>query len=329
MLPIVYGIKQLARNGWEARPIVAIVVGLVAGVVFVRRQGRLSDPLLDVSLFRNRSISVTLASQLSYSTVGGGMMLFMMLYFQLVHGLSTLQAGLAMIPGMATATVGFATLPKLASRFRPAYVIAAGMAGVAAVLLVFTQVGATSGTATLVIGFAVLSFCGSALVALGMNLVLGSAPPEKAGSAGSLTQMSNEFGGTLGNALLGTIGFAVYRTQIADSVPAGVPADAAATARDSIAGAAAVAGGLPDQVAAALLAPARVAFTNGLNAVATVGAILLGGAAILMATLLRHVRPIGQAGPAEDTPEETPVDEARVHEAIGEDEAADDRALSD
>jgi len=35
-----------------------------------------------------------------------------------------------MIPGMATATVGFATLPKLASRFRPAYVIAAGMAGV-------------------------------------------------------------------------------------------------------------------------------------------------------------------------------------------------------
>jgi len=56
------------------------VVGVAAGVLFVRRQGRLSDPLLDVSLFRNRSISVTLASQLSYSTVGGGMMLFMMLY---------------------------------------------------------------------------------------------------------------------------------------------------------------------------------------------------------------------------------------------------------
>lgn len=295
MLPVIFGIKQLARNGWDGLGVVALVVGLAAGYVFVRRQRGLASPLLDVSLFRNRQISVTLVSQLAYSTVGGGMMLFMMLYFQLVQGLSTLQSGLAMIPGMAAATIGFATLPKLASRFRPAYVIAAGMAGVAASLGVFTTVGAESGLATLIVGFAVLSFCGSALVGLGMNLVMSSAPPEKMGSAGSLAQMSNEFGGTLGAAIFGTLGFAVYRAQITDAIPAGLPADSAAIARDSLAGAVTVADGLPGQVAGALLTPARIAFTSGLDAVATVGAVLLALSAVLMGVLLRHLPPIGQA----------------------------------
>ncbi|WP_433241269.1 MFS transporter [Streptosporangium sp. CA-135522] len=300
MLPIIWGIKELARNGWHPLPIVAVLVGIVAALAFGRRQRTLRDPLLDLGLFGNRSFSTALTSQLCYSVVGGGTMLFMMLYFQVVGGMSTLQAGLAMLPGMAAATAGFMVAPMLASKFRPAYVISAGMAGTAIVLAAFTQVGATSGTAILIVGFAFFSFCGAPLVALGTNIVVGSAPPEKAGSAGSLAQMSNEFGGTLGGALLGTIGFALYRSHVADTIPANIPADAAAAARDSIAGAAAAAGKLPEQLGAALLAPANQAFAGALNTVTAIGAVLLAGVAVLIATMLRHVPPIGQAEPAAD-----------------------------
>jgi len=305
MLPIIYGIKQLARGGWQPWPIVAIMAGVAAGVVFGRRQLKLTDPVLDLRLFRIRSISTALTSQLCYSVVGGGMMLLIMLYFELVRGMSPLRAGLAMVPGMASATVGFIVVtPILAARFRPAHVIAIGMAGVAAVLLVFTQIGATSGTATLIIGFAVLSFCGSPLVALGTNLIVGSAPPEQAGSAGSMAQMSNEFGGTLGAALLGTLGFAVYRHQIAGAIPAGFTAPAAAGARDSLAGATAAAAGVPHRLGAALLTPAHEAFATGLHTVALVGGVLLAGVAVLIAIGLRHVPPLAKAQPAEAQPAE-------------------------
>ena len=308
MLPIVYGIKQLARDGWRPLPIAAIAVGVIAGVVFGRRQGRLADPVLDLRLFRNRSISTSLISQLCYSTTGGGIMLFMMLYFQLVNGMSTLQAALAMVPGMATATLGFMVVtPYLASRIRPAYIIAAGMAGVAAVLLYFTQVGATSGAPTLIIGFAVLSICGSPLIALGTNLIVGSAPPEQAGSAGSMAQMSNEFGGTLGPALLGTIGFAVYRHQIDGHVPAGLSPHAAAGAHDSLAGATAAASQVSPATGAALLTPARQAFANGIHTVAGIGGIILACVAVLVATTLRHVAPVGQKKPAAEESEAAPV----------------------
>jgi DHA2 family multidrug resistance protein-like MFS transporter len=305
-LPVVYGIKELARHGWRPLPVATLLLGVVAAVAFGRRQRRLADPLLDLRMFRNRNFSTALGGQLCYSVVGGGIMLFMMLYFQLVVGMSTLQAGLAMVPGMAGATLGFLVGPRLATRIRPAYVIAAGMAGSCAALLAFTQVGASAGTATLVIGFAVFSFCGAPLVALGTNLVIGSAAPEKAGAAGSMAQLSNEFGGTLGGALLGTVGFAVYRRLIAGELPPELAGSPAAAARDSVVGAAGAAGQLPEPAGAALLAAAHRSFADALNVVAGTGALILAGVAVVVATVLRPVPPLGQA-PSADPADQPPV----------------------
>jgi DHA2 family multidrug resistance protein-like MFS transporter len=318
MLPVVYGVKELARDGWRPLPVAGVLIGLLAAVAFGRRQRRLADPLLDLRLFGNRNFSVALGSQLCYSVVGGGTMLFMMLYFQLVVGMSTLEAGLAMVPGMAAATLGFLVGPRLAARFRPAYVIAAGMVSTTVSLLAFTQVGPESGTAVLVTGFAVFSFSGAPLVALGTNLVIGSAPPEKAGSAGSLAQMSNEFGGTLGGALLGTVGFAVYRGLVADAVPAGVTGDPATAARDSLVGAVAAADQLPRELAGALLTAARESFTDGLNVVALTGAVVLAGVAVLVATMLRRVPPLGQPAPADQPPADGPAGRSAVEPATVE-----------
>ena len=85
---------------------------------------------------------------------------------------------------------------------------------------------------------------------LATDLIVGSAPPERAGAASAISETGAELGGALGIAILGSIGTAVYRGAMADAVPAGVPPEAAEAARDTLGGAVAVAEQLPDQLGA-------------------------------------------------------------------------------
>jgi MFS transporter, DHA2 family, multidrug resistance protein len=301
ILPIVYGLKELARGGWQPLPVATIVVGLAVGWRFVQRQHALADagtdPLLDLRLFTGRAFSTTLGSLLANSTLAGGTMVFIAQHFQLVEGLSPLRAGLALVPGMLAAICSFQLAPVLARRVRPALLFAGGLAVSVTGLLLLTQSNATSGPLVLMVGFALMSFGGGPLVALGTNLVVSSAPPEHAGSAAGVAQTANEFGYALGVATLGSIGVAVYHARMADAIATSVPAAAAAAARDTLAGATAAAHLLPDQLATGLLAAARDAFTGGLHAVAAVSAVLLAGIALLIVSTLRHLPPIGHANP--------------------------------
>jgi MFS transporter, DHA2 family, multidrug resistance protein len=288
ILPAIHGLKELAKDGWQASGAGFLVAGLAVGVVFVRRQNRLADPLLDLRLFANRSIGVTLCSMLAYAMLSGGTMVFVAQYFQLVDGLSPVRSGLALVPGMLVATVSFQVSPLLARRIRPAYLFAGGLATAVAGMLVMTRSG-TSGVAVLIVGFMMTCLGPGPLVTLGTNLVVGSAPPERAGSAAAITQTGNEFGYALGIAVLGSVMTAVYRTQVTDSLPAGAPA----AAHDSLASATQAATSLPDQAGAAVLAAAHHAFVDGLHTVAVISAVILTGVAVLLATTLRHLPAIG------------------------------------
>jgi DHA2 family multidrug resistance protein-like MFS transporter len=314
VLPFIYGVKELARQGWDPVLIGSVVVGLVFGVLFVRRQLRLADPLVDLSLFKNRAFSSALVGMLCFSGVGAATLTFLSLYFQSVEGWSPMQAALGLVPGMAVATFSFTTSPLLARRVRPGALIFAGLLVTVAGYLLMTQASATSGALLLVTGFAVSSLGSGPIVGLGTNLVLASAPPEKAGSAGSINQSSTEFGTSLGIAMVGTIGTAVYRAQIDNNIPADVPADAAEAARESIVGAAGVATTLPGQVGDELLAQASEAFTTGLHTVVTVAAGLILVVAVVILIQLRHVPPLGQEQQTAPDPDPS----SRPTEPVGE-----------
>jgi DHA2 family multidrug resistance protein-like MFS transporter len=122
------------------------------------------------------------------------------------------------------------------------------------------------------------------------ELIVGSAPPERSGAASALSETSSELGGALGIAVLGSIGAAVYRGQMTDAVPAGVPDAAAEAARDTPGGAAAVGDGLPVEVAIELLEAGRDAFTAAFQATALTAAATTMAAAVLAAALLRRVQ---------------------------------------
>lgn len=135
----------------------------------------------------------------------------------------------------------------------------------------------------------VIAFLGiSPLGVLGADLILGSAPPEKAGPASSLSETSGELGVALGVATLGSVGTAVYRSQVLDTIPSGTPPQAVEVTEDSLAGATAAAQHLPGGQGDVLLAGAREAFTQGLNTSARISAGVLLAVAAVAVTLLRH-----------------------------------------
>ncbi|MEU4761705.1 MFS transporter [Actinosynnema sp. NPDC023794] len=290
LLPFVYGIKDFSKSGLTVTSVVTVVVGVAFGVLFARRQLRLDSPLLDVRLFANRTFSGALGVFLLSAIALGGIYLLFTQYLQLVAGLSPLAAGLWILPA-ALALVAVSTLsPIIARRVRPAYVVAGGAVFSVAGYVVLTQVGSVGGLPLLITGFYLLYPGIAPTMALTTTLVITAAPPEKAGAASAVNSTASDLGVSLGIALMGSIGTAVYHA----TMPSDVPAEAA----DSLPGALSAAAGLSADAARALVEPARVAFTSGLNVAAVVAAVLVAGAALLAVTVLRNVP--ATAAPAEE-----------------------------
>ncbi|HWM97984.1 MAG TPA: MFS transporter, partial [Streptosporangiaceae bacterium] len=192
VLAVIYGLKQLTRDGLGWLPASCIAAGLVAGVVFVRRQHRLADPLLDLRLFRSAAFTAALTTNLLSFFTGFGTLLFISQYLQLVLGLSPLAAGLWMLPSSAGSVLGSMLTPVLARRFRPAFVMAAGLGLAAVGLGLFTLLG-PAGLALLVTGSVVFSLALAPVDTLATDLAVGAAPSERAGAASALTETAAEF----------------------------------------------------------------------------------------------------------------------------------------
>ncbi|GAA4862000.1 MFS transporter [Actinomycetospora straminea] len=290
VLSVVHGLKSLAADGPGPGALVALAVGLGVGALFVRRQLRLADPLLDLRLFRARAPAGALGINLGGGVVMAGTFLLLTLWLQLVEGLSVLTVGLVLAPLQAAMVVSSLLAPRLATRFRPARVIAAGLLAGAVGLAVVGLLG--GGTVVLLAGF-LLASVGIALpTALGTDLLVGSVPEEKAGSAGALSETSGELGIALGVATLGSLATAVYRDTLV--VPAGTPAPLAEAARTGITEA--VAAGPTRELADAVGA----AFTTGLGTAAVVGAVVFAGLAGLAAAAFRRVPTTAPAAPVEE-----------------------------
>ena len=214
VLAVIYGLTQLTRGALGWPPALSIVAGLAAAVVFVRRQHRLADPLLDLRLFRSAAFTAALTTNVLSFFVGFGTLLFIAQYLQLVLGLSPLAAGLWMLPSSAGYILGSMLTPVLARRVRPAFVMGAGLVLAAAGLGLFTQLG-HHGLGILVAGSVVFSLALAPVDTLAADLAIGAAPPEQAGAASALSETAAEFGGALGIAVLGVIGTSIYRSQLA------------------------------------------------------------------------------------------------------------------
>ncbi|RMI43257.1 MFS transporter [Streptomyces triticirhizae] len=295
MIPLIYGIKELAKDGLATLPLASLVFGALMGLLFVRRQRTLPAPLMDIRLFRNGAFTSALTLLLLATFTSGGVLLFFVQGLQMVQGMSTLRAGLWMLPMTAGMIVGSVLAPALARRVPPGRVVAAGFV-LAAVgyALMSVDPGSLAWTVT---GLLVGSVGLSPAMVLGTDLVLGTAPPEKAGAASSLSETATELGMALGIAVLGSVGAAVYRNRMDGESPERLPAEAAEFAEDSLPGAVAVVEEMPGAAGETLLNSARDAFSSGAGLTTLLSSGLMLAVAWLALRGLRGLRPIGAERP--------------------------------
>jgi DHA2 family multidrug resistance protein-like MFS transporter len=302
MLPAVYGLKELARGGWQPGPALSLLLGLAVGAAFLRRQARLADPLLDLSLFRSRAFTTAVAG-MHLITVSGVTMYFVTQHLQLVEGLTPMRAGLVMLPGVLASVASFLLAPVLARRFRPARLIATGLGVAVAGVLMLT---ATAPGSLLLVAAGYILFqlgCGP-MVTLSTDIVVGSVPPERAGSAAATSEASAELGYSLGIAALGSLAAVVYRRVLEVPAPVGPAAEAAA--RESLTGATEAAAEADPAVADVLLAASHEAFAAGTDVALVIVAAVLTALAGVVLVMLRHLPP-SRPGRAAEEQRGTPV----------------------
>jgi MFS transporter, DHA2 family, multidrug resistance protein len=294
VLTMIYGLKAIAQDGVTITAVLAVATGLTLGVLFVRRQFSLDDPLIDMRLFQTPAFAASLATYgLTILMLFGGFF-FLPQYLQLILGLSPFEAGLWMLPWMLAFIIGSLVTPKLARRVRPSQLMGWGLALSGLGLVMVARVGPTTSVLYFAIATFVFSIGSSPVFTLTTDLIIGSAPPERAGAASGLSETSAEFGGALGIALFGSIGVAVYRTMLGDAIPPTVSPAVAESLKATLGGALAAASELPAEVGATVTEAARAAFMRGLRvcvAISAVGSFVL---AVFAGRALRNVRPASE-----------------------------------
>jgi DHA2 family multidrug resistance protein-like MFS transporter len=275
VLAAIYGLKQVVQDGVTWFPVLSMLVGIGLALAFIGRQQTLADPMVDLTLFRNRVFNVALTSNVLNVFVSFGSFILVSQYLQLVLGLSPLSAGLLSLPASLLAIVGPVLSPLLTQRIG-IRISLAGLLGIAAVgFAVQALVGGPLAVATVTVGWALWALGGSAAATLSTGAIMGSARPERAGAVSALAQTGAELGGALGIAVLGSLGTAIYHAMVTAAIPGGLSADQNAAARDTLGGALSVASQVPDPAAAATLVfTAQHALTTAVQVTSAIGAAI-------------------------------------------------------
>ena len=284
ILSVVFGIKTAVKEGLDFLPVFFILLGILIGRLFIKRQQRLDKPLIDLKLFCNRKFSVSLTLQLSAAFMLFGMFLFIAQYFQLVMDFSAFEAGLWGISSGVGFVIGSLSTQYLTTKISPVFIMASGfiLAALGFGLLLF--LGKSLDLFFIVSGFAIFSVGIALVFTLVTDAIVGSAPPEQAGLASSMSETSSELGGALGIAILGSVGALVYKNKMSGSVFQGE-----GNVTDSL-GSLIVRANQLSTGSADLIAHAKEAFTDGMHWAAGISMILSLILAFLCLKILKETR---------------------------------------
>ncbi len=271
VIAIIYGVKTLSIEGFSWLPLMVTVIGLSLGAIFIMRQKYLKSPFIDLNMFRMPAFSSSLIIYMLSTFILFGTFFFVAQFLQLVLGLSPLVAGLWTLPSFVGFIVGSMTTPGLSKKFKPSDIVFTGLLIAAIGFGLVTQVGPDNGLALVVSALAIFSLGIAPVFTLATDMVVGSAPPEQAGSAASLSETASELGGALGIAILGSIGTLIFKNNMTDK-----------NEIDTLGAAVAEASRLPAELGSRLLSSARLAFIESMKTTS----LICTGIAVFLATIV-------------------------------------------
>lgn len=285
IVALVYTIIEAPHFGWgSARTIVGFVVALAFVALFVAVERRRTQPMLDITLFRDARFSVaSLGIGLTFFSMFGTFFLLTQV-FQLVHGMDPLPAGLMALPISLTMMICAPRAPKLVARYGVHVTAPLGLTTVAAGLFLFGVMAQLDSPYLMWIGGIPMAVGMAVTMAPLTSLIMSAVPVARAGMGSAMNDATRELGGALGVAVLGSATATVYVHQLGGTD--GLPEPAAAATRSGLAGALQVAARLgPD--GAALADRATEAFRDGV----LVAGIVAAGIALLAGFIARRWLP--------------------------------------
>ncbi|MDR0253505.1 MAG: MFS transporter [Brucellaceae bacterium] len=283
LVGVTFALKELAkRDGSLVLFAIAMIAGLIALVVFYRRQRATNGMLIDFTLFSNRKFSSgVLAASVSSGALIGVELVFSQ-RLQLVAGYSPLEAGLLILPiplaaFIAGPLVGL-SLPKIgAARVLWGGMLITGL-GTALYLLSFQMQ-----PQVWIIGLMIMGFGVGAAMTGASTAIMGNAPEEKAGMAASVEEVSYELGGATGVTIFGSLMTAIYTAFMIVPEGSGFPE----TIRDSLDEALLLAETLPAEQAQQLRDIGFMAFDQAFMWVIATATLLIFATALLIFRLNR------------------------------------------
>ncbi|MFD5225263.1 MFS transporter [Microbacterium sp. NPDC058342] len=285
MIPVVFAIKGFAVDGPTVSAVLSALLGVAMGALFVRRQLRADIPMLDMALFRRGAFSGAILVNLLSVVALVGFLYFVSQHLQLVIGLSPMVAGFALVPGMLMMIVSGLAVVPISRRVAPHLLVPSALVFSLVGYLLVAFASQDQGLVPLIVAFVVLGLGIGAAETISNELILSSAPAEKAGAASAVSETAYELGAVLGTAILGGLITAFYRGALV--LPDGVPAETAAVARETLAGAYAAAHDLTGVLGDRLWEAAVAAFEAGVTVTSLIGALLVVGAGVVAALTLR------------------------------------------
>lgn len=222
ILGVVYGITELAHAGlrfWPAYP--ALVVGAGLLTVFLRRQGRMRVPLLDIELFGEARFSAAILAQLLTVFANVGALFFIPIYLRQVSDFSSAQAGMALLPDSVVSMLIAPNVGRMIRRWGHRRVLLAGLvSGAVGLGLLGLFIGISYWA--IVIPLAMMGFSFALVNTSANDLVLTSASDDRVGAATGIAETAFELGNALGIAIVGSVVSVLY--LIATGAPANLTA---------------------------------------------------------------------------------------------------------
>jgi len=263
---LVMGIHEGPEAGWtEPITVVSLALALATGAAFAWWELRQDHPLLQLRLFRNRTLAGGSVGLLGIFGLLGALFLVLIQFLQAVLGYSAVGAAVSLLPIAAVMMPLSSVAPRIARRVGLRTMIGGGALAIAGGMALMGVMASTDG------GYLTVA-PGMLLVAIGLGLAMtsgttaitGSLPVEDQGVASALNDTVRELGTAIGVALIGSVLSATYSSSVADAT-VGLPAEAAHTVEEGIGGALAVSGPMGSQ-GEGLLDAARGAFVDGWTA---------------------------------------------------------------
>jgi EmrB/QacA subfamily drug resistance transporter len=298
---LVFTIIEAPEVGWLAgRSPAGFVIAAALLVVFVGWERHVTQPMLDVDLFRNLRFSAASGSVTISFFALFGFVFMVTQYFQFLKGYSPFSTGLRMLP--VALSVGAASIigTKLAVRLGNKIVVSAGLASMGVGFLWVSTASVKTSYLELAGQMIVLGVGMGFTSAPATEAIMGVVPKEKAGIGSAINDTTRELGGTLGVAVIGSVFASFYAARL--SLPRGLPSEAAHAARESVGGAFIAAQRVADaglgSAAAQLKDAASHAFFDGF----AVGCLVAAGVALVGAVIAAVLLP---AHPVLDVTEAT------------------------